>query len=164
MALEVLTSWSLRSSGILRSYSGKSLPTFRNNWSVRSSRVNKSNEKFSSWNSWTLNIRPISFSETSVRSCHYTTHDIPEESRSHICLDGSLRTSILTLSPLSEVTNHSPSQKGSVITIRTSNFSPELWFPFALLCHSELVIWTAEERRISSCYALPSGNFRCFDP
>jgi len=106
--LEILTSWSLRSSAILGSYSGTSLRTFRNNLSFPSSKFNKSREKFSSWNSWSLNMRPIRFPETSAGNCHFTTHNTPEDRRSHIRPDGSLKTSILTLSLLSEITKHSP--------------------------------------------------------
>jgi hypothetical protein len=164
MALKLLMSWNLRYFGIFRSYSGKSLPMFRNYLSVTFSRVNKSTEKFSSWNFWSLNMRPLSFPETSVSNCHYTTRNNPEERRSHIGPVGSLRKGVLTAFSIVWSYESLPFPTVSVTMIRTSNFSPELELPFALLCHSEMVIWTAEERRLLSCYALPIGNFRCFDP
>jgi hypothetical protein len=47
------------------------LPTFRDNVSVPSSRVKKSKK-----------MEPIHCPETSVKDCHWTLRDIPEERRS----------------------------------------------------------------------------------
>jgi len=142
---------------MLRSYSGKSLPTFRGNLSVPSSRVNKYKEKFSSWNSWPLNMRQISCSETSVRNYH-TPHNTPEERRSHIRSGGSLWTNIVTAFVVIWSYESLPLPTGFVIKIRTSNFRPEL----TSFC-SVVSFWAGNLNSWRS-KTLPNGNFRPFDP
>jgi len=57
--------------------SNNSLPTFRDNLLVQSSRV-KNPEL------WSLNIGPTRCTETSVKNYHYTMHNNPEERSSHL--------------------------------------------------------------------------------
>jgi hypothetical protein len=64
--------------------SGCSVPTFRDNLSVPSSRVKNSKKNVSSWTSWHLKIGPIGYPETSVQNYHSVLRNIPEERRSHI--------------------------------------------------------------------------------
>jgi hypothetical protein len=66
--------------------SGNTLPTFRDNVSVTSSRVKKSKKT-----SWPLKMRPIRCPETSVKYYHSTLRNIPEERRSHQHRGGSVK-------------------------------------------------------------------------
>ena len=59
--------------------SGCSLPTFRDNISVPSSRVKKSKKK--NWASWPLMMGPTGCPKTSVHNYHSTLCNIPEECR-----------------------------------------------------------------------------------
>jgi hypothetical protein len=68
---------------LLRYYAtsnGNTLPTFRDNVSVPSSRVKKSNNV--SWTTWSLKMGPICCLETSVKDYHSMLCNIPEEGRS----------------------------------------------------------------------------------
>jgi hypothetical protein len=60
--------------------SGNTLPTFRDNLSVPSSRVKKS-----------LNIGGIGCPETSVKDCHSMLRNVPEECRCHRHRSGNLK-------------------------------------------------------------------------
>jgi hypothetical protein len=60
---------------------GNPLPTFRDNVSVRSSRVKKSKK---SWSSWPLMMEPVGCPETSVQNYHSMLRNIPEGGRSHL--------------------------------------------------------------------------------
>ena len=62
--------------------SGSSVPIFRDNVSVPSSRVKKSMRKLSSWTSWTLKMGPIVCPETLVQNYHWMLCNIPEDCRS----------------------------------------------------------------------------------
>ena len=63
--------------GYYAAYSGNSLPTFRDNLSVQSSKVKKFKMN------WPLKMRQMSCLETTVRNYHYTLRNIPEERRYH---------------------------------------------------------------------------------
>ena len=79
-----LRDWNLPSPGIIRtSYSGNSVPTFRENLSVPPP---KGRERIS----WPLKLEPIDYPETSVRNYHHTLRNIPEEHGNPLLLDGSL--------------------------------------------------------------------------
>jgi len=73
-------------------YSRNSLPTFRDNLSVPSSKDKQSNY---SWSSWTLNIAPIGCLETSKQNKDSTLHYNPEERRSHLRCGLSLNSGVL---------------------------------------------------------------------
>ena len=68
--------------GYYTAYSGNSLPNFRDNLSL----LVKNPKKGFYLDSW-----PIDCSETSIRNCHYTLCNIPEESRSRLLRGGSLK-------------------------------------------------------------------------
>ena len=68
--------------GYYAAYSGNSLPTFRDNLSVPSSRVWKSKKVSRNSRIWIylfLKTGPIVCPDTSVRNCHSTLCNIPEE-------------------------------------------------------------------------------------
>jgi hypothetical protein len=65
-------------------YSVHSLPKFRDNLSVRNSRLKKSI-------SWPLNMGQRGRTETSVRNYPYAMRNIPEESGSHALRSRSLK-------------------------------------------------------------------------
>jgi hypothetical protein len=60
--------------GYYAASTSNSVPTFRDNISIPSSRVKTSN-----WNSWPLKMGPIGCPETSVQNYHSTLCNIPEE-------------------------------------------------------------------------------------
>jgi hypothetical protein len=62
--------------GYYSSYSGNSLPTFRDNIWVPSSRIKKPN---SSWISWSLGRGLVSCAAKAVRNYQYMLRNIPEE-------------------------------------------------------------------------------------
>ena len=49
--------------------------------------------------SWPLNLGPIGCPETSVRNCHYTLRNSPEEHRSHLLRGGSLKSRLIDFLP-----------------------------------------------------------------
>ena len=61
---------------------GQQLPTFRNNFSVPSSRVKHH------WTSWSFKLGPIGFSEMSLSNCKLLLRNVPEERRFHLHYDG----------------------------------------------------------------------------
>jgi hypothetical protein len=74
---------------LLRHYTASnfnSLPTFRDNVSVSSSRI----KTF-----WTLKMRPICCPETSVKNYHWALCNAPEERRSHQHQEGSMKSLFL---------------------------------------------------------------------
>jgi hypothetical protein len=79
--------------------SGERLPTFRNNVSVRSSRVKKFKTSTFSWTSWPLNMGPIRCPETCVKDYHSTLCYITEERRSQslVVSDGVLFLPVYTV-------------------------------------------------------------------
>jgi hypothetical protein len=62
---------------------GSSLPSFRDNLSVLSSRVMQPNRHFS-WTAWPLTIGPIGCLETTATNYQSTLRNNPEEYRSHL--------------------------------------------------------------------------------
>ena len=74
--------------------SGNSLPTFRDNLSVPSSRV-KNTRTF--LDSWPLKMWPIDCPETSVRNYHYSLRNSPEERSSHPLRGWSLKLYMVAL-------------------------------------------------------------------
>ena len=67
-----------------------SLPTFRNNLSVSSSGVKKSERLWNfSWISWPLKMGPICCPEMCVMNYHYRLYNIPKEGRFHLLRGGS---------------------------------------------------------------------------
>jgi hypothetical protein len=71
-----------------------SLPTFRDNVSVPSSRLKKSKN---SWTSWPLKMGPIRCPETSGKDYPSAQRYNPEECRSHQHRGGSLKSGIISL-------------------------------------------------------------------
>ena len=61
-----------------------SLPTFRDNLPVPSSRVKKSEKKLLSW---LLKLGPIGCPANAVRSYHRTLRNAPEERRAHVSME-----------------------------------------------------------------------------
>jgi hypothetical protein len=81
--------------GYYAAYSGNSLPTFRDNQSIPSSRDFKKS-KFPRISFPWLSLNPLKigltdYPETSAMNYHYTLRDIPEERKSHLHSDGSLK-------------------------------------------------------------------------
>ena len=71
--------------GYYATLSASSLPTFRDNLLVPSSRVKKV------WTSWPLKMKPRGCTETSVKDYYSALRNIPEERRSHQHRGGSLK-------------------------------------------------------------------------
>jgi hypothetical protein len=69
--------WDVRASGTLRAMSNNSVPTFRDNTSISSSKVKKI-----FLNVLTLQLGPIDCPETSVQNYHSTLRNTPEERKS----------------------------------------------------------------------------------
>jgi hypothetical protein len=71
-------------------YSGNSVPTFGENLSVSSSRIKKSNNGSLSYTSGPFKIGSKGCSEASVRKCHCTPCNNPEERTYNLIRGGSL--------------------------------------------------------------------------
>jgi hypothetical protein len=74
--------------GYYAASNGNPLPTFRDNVSVLSSSFKESKKKGRSRQEYAVNMgkRPIRCAETSVKDCHSTLRNTPEEQRFYKCL------------------------------------------------------------------------------
>jgi hypothetical protein len=95
----------LRSSGILRSVECSSVPTFRDNLSVPSSKVNKSKKKPFFLDVLTLEDGTDRLSRNVGTELHSTLRNIPNERRSHLSLSG-FRLKLCVYKFLAHITLH----------------------------------------------------------